>query len=82
MASVKTNLATLPSRVLKRDGREVVFDAAKIESAIRRAGQASGDYGDLESGLLTAQVVKVLAPASAKGACRTSRRYRTWSSRP
>jgi ribonucleoside-triphosphate reductase len=67
MASVKTNLATLPSRVLKRDGREVVFDAAKIESAIRRAGQASGDYGDLESGLLTAQVVKVLAHRFGQG---------------
>ena len=67
MASVKTNLATLPSRVLKRDGREVVFDAAKIESAIRRAGQASGEYGDLESGLLTAQVVKVLAHRFGQG---------------
>jgi len=31
-------LATLPSRVLKRDGREVPFDAGKIRSAIERAG--------------------------------------------
>ena len=61
MGNAPTNVATLPTRVMKRDGREVAFDAGKIESAIRRAGQASGEYGDLESGLLTAQVVKVLA---------------------
>ncbi len=54
-------LATLPTRVAKRDGAVVSFDAKKIESAIRRAGQASGDFADLEAGLLTAQVVKVLS---------------------
>ena len=54
-------LATLPTRIAKRDGTLVAFDARKIESAILRAGQASGDYGDLEAGLLTAQVVKVLS---------------------
>ncbi len=67
MGTAHANLATLPTRVLKRDGREVAFDAAKIESAIRRAGQASGDYGDLESSLLTAQVVKVLAHRFGNG---------------
>ncbi|HYN78701.1 MAG TPA: anaerobic ribonucleoside-triphosphate reductase, partial [Lamprocystis sp. (in: g-proteobacteria)] len=61
MGTVHTNIASLPLRVLKRDGLEVPFDAAKIESAILRAGQASGEYGDMESRLLTAQVVKVLA---------------------
>ena len=55
------NVAALPLRVVKRDGQEVAFDAAKIESAILRAGTASGEYGDLEARLLTAQVVKVLA---------------------
>ena len=54
-------LATLPTRVRKRDGREVPFDSRKIESAIRRAGQASGEFGELEAGLLTAQVVKVIS---------------------
>jgi anaerobic ribonucleoside-triphosphate reductase len=53
-------LATLPTRVRKRDGREVPFDASKIQSAILRAGQASGEFGDLEAGLLTAQVIKVI----------------------
>jgi len=54
-------LATLPVRVRKRDGQEVPFDAVKIESAIARAGRATGEFGDLEAALLTAQVVKVLA---------------------
>jgi ribonucleoside-triphosphate reductase len=61
METASTRLATLPTRVLKRDGREVSFDARKIESAILRAGQATGEFGELEAGLLTAQVIKVLA---------------------
>ncbi|MBK1730678.1 ribonucleoside triphosphate reductase [Thiococcus pfennigii] len=61
MGASSANLATLPTRVRKRDGQIVDFDATKIESAILRAGQASGEYGALEATLLTAQVVKVLA---------------------
>ena len=61
MTSRAANLATLPTRVVKRDGAEVPFDARKIESAILRAGRASGEYAELEAGLLTAQVVKVLS---------------------
>jgi ribonucleoside-triphosphate reductase len=61
MGTAQSQLATLPTRILKRDGRQVPFEAARIESAIRRAGQATGEFGDLESGLLAAQVVKVLA---------------------
>src|SRR5512139_1158969 len=51
---------TLPREVIKRDGRRAAFDAAKIRSAILRAGQASGEFGKAEADLLTAQVVKVL----------------------
>ena len=61
MTNRAANLATLPTRVLKRDGVKVAFDARKIESAILRAGQANGEYGELEASLLTAQVVKVLS---------------------
>jgi anaerobic ribonucleoside-triphosphate reductase len=61
MTSRANNLATLPTRVVKRDGAEVPFHAKKIESAILRAGRASGEYAELEAGLLTAQVVKVLS---------------------
>lgn len=61
METASTRLATLPTRVVKRDGVQVPFESRKIESAILRAGQATGEFGELEAGLLTAQVVKVLA---------------------
>ena len=61
MNPVHAKLATLPTRIRKRDGSEVPFDATRIESALLRAGQASGELDALEAGLLTAQVVKVLA---------------------
>jgi ribonucleoside-triphosphate reductase (formate) len=54
-------LAVLPTRIVKRDGDVVAFDAGKIESAILRAGRATGEFDELEAKLLTAQVVKVLA---------------------
>ena len=50
----------LPREVLKRDGRRLPFDAGKIRSAIARAGRASGEFGEDEAALLTAQVTKVL----------------------
>ncbi len=61
MSTAASRIATLPTRVLKRDGTQVQFDAHKIESAILRAGQATGEFGEPEAALLTAQVVKVLA---------------------
>jgi ribonucleoside-triphosphate reductase len=61
MPTAANRLAALPTRVLKRDSSEVPFDAGKIESAILRAGQASGEFGEPEAALLTAQVVKVLS---------------------
>ncbi len=53
-------IAVLPREVIKRDGRRVVFDAGKIRSAILRAGQVTGEFGEAEADLLTAQVSKVL----------------------
>jgi len=67
MSTPATSLATLPTRVTKRDGEQVVFDASKIESAIARAGQATGEFGEMEAQLLTAQVVKVLAHRYGEG---------------
>ncbi|MBK1703051.1 ribonucleoside triphosphate reductase [Halochromatium glycolicum] len=60
-------LLTLPTRVLKRDGEQVPFDGSKIESAILRAGQATGEFGEMEAQLLSAQVVKVLAHRYGNG---------------
>lgn len=43
--------------VIKRDGRLVTFDAAKIEAAIARAGQASGEFQPHEAERITRLVV-------------------------
>ncbi|MDA8128298.1 MAG: ribonucleoside triphosphate reductase [Betaproteobacteria bacterium] len=53
-------IAGMPREVIKRDGQRAAFDAAKIRSALLRAGQASGEFGADEADLLTAQVMKVL----------------------
>jgi len=46
--------------VHKRTGEYVPFDASKIHSALTRAGKATGEYGEDEAWILTAQVVKVI----------------------
>jgi ribonucleoside-triphosphate reductase len=60
LAPVRAHPA-MPAQVVKRDGTIVVFDAAKIADAIRRAGEATGEFSDEEAQRLTALVVKVLA---------------------
>ena len=57
----------LPTRVVKRDGGEASFEQGKILSAIQRAGQATGEFGDAEAQLLSAQVVKVLSHRFSTG---------------
>jgi len=46
--------------VVKRDGSTDPFATEKIRSAIRRAGEAAGEFDGEEAGLLTRQVLKVL----------------------
>ncbi|ODU04960.1 MAG: ribonucleoside triphosphate reductase, partial [Thiobacillus sp. SCN 63-1177] len=53
-------IAGMSGEVIKRDGQRAQFDVAKIRSALLRAGQASGEFGEAEADLLTAQVMKVL----------------------
>jgi len=60
-AVVAARAVQLPTRILKRDGRQVPFEAERIHSAILRAGQATGEFDADEARLLTAQVVKVIA---------------------
>ena len=55
------------SRIVKRDGTQVIFNSEKIMSAIRRAGEATGEYDADESALLTNQVTKVLRHRFSKG---------------
>ncbi len=61
-------VAHLPTEVIKRDGSHKRFDAAKIESALARAGTATGEFGADAAAQVTAQVIKVIAhryPGSA-----------------
>ncbi|MBQ6655659.1 MAG: ribonucleoside triphosphate reductase [Ottowia sp.] len=51
----------LPEAVIKRGGERVAFDAQRIRSALAKAGAATGEFGEEEAALLTAQAVKVLA---------------------
>jgi ribonucleoside-triphosphate reductase len=60
-AVVSPRTLHLPTRILKRDGRQVPFESERIFSALLRAGQATGEFGEDEARLLTAQVVKVIA---------------------
>ncbi len=46
--------------VTKRDGTLAPFDNTKIFNAINKAGTTTGEFGEEESQLLTAQVLKVL----------------------
>lgn len=50
----------MPGQVIKRDGRVAPFDGERIVSAVRRAGEATGEFGEDEARLLTAHVLKVL----------------------
>ena len=61
MSSAATRVARLPVRIRRRDGSETAFDSEKIANAIRRAGEATAEFGADEARLLTAQVVKVLS---------------------
>ena len=53
--------AAVPQRVAKRDGSLQAFNAAKIQSALARAGAATGEFGDDTAARLTGRVVAALA---------------------
>src|SRR3569623_2702092 len=53
-------IAAMPGEVIMRDGLRARFDVAKIRSALLRAGQAGGEFGEADADLLPAQVMKVL----------------------
>ncbi|MBE6448782.1 MAG: ribonucleoside triphosphate reductase [Alphaproteobacteria bacterium] len=56
VANEKINIES----VTKRDGTLAPFDSSKIYNAINKAGSSTGEFGEQESWLLTAQVLKVL----------------------
>ena len=61
MHAPDTQVAELPTHIRRRDGTEVPFDGNRIASAIRRAGEASGEFGAEQAADLTRRVIRVLA---------------------
>ncbi len=59
MPSVANEKINIES-VTKRDGTLAPFDSSKIYNAINKAGSTTGEFGEQESWLLTAQVLKVM----------------------
>ncbi|MDE2323905.1 MAG: ribonucleoside triphosphate reductase [Betaproteobacteria bacterium] len=51
---------SLPREVVKRNGVRVSFDPQKIVSALRRAGEATGEFGPDEAQELGDEAIKVL----------------------
>jgi ribonucleoside-triphosphate reductase len=49
-----------PAAVVKRDGKSVAYDRAKIESALARAGAATGEFPAQEAARIARQVVRAL----------------------
>lgn len=60
-AAPSPRVIRLPEAVIKRSGERRAFDAGRIRAALAKAGAATGEFGDEEAALLTAQAVKVLA---------------------
>ena len=46
--------------VIKRNGKEEVFDPGKITSAIGKAGEATGEFGHEMAQKLTVRVVNLI----------------------
>ena len=57
-----------PSTVIKRDGKTVRFNAAKIASAIARAGAAASEFGSEEAFRLAHRVTRTLAKRATRRA--------------
>ncbi len=51
---------TLPREVIKRNDLRVAFDPGKIRSALRRAGEATGEFGTEQAQILCDAAIKVL----------------------
>ena len=60
-AETNAGVADLPSAAIKRDGRRMAFDLAKIASAMRRAGAASGEFDGVQALALAQELGATLA---------------------
>ncbi len=72
-----TDLAT-PSHIIKRDHTRAAFELSRIESAISRAGQATGELGGPEAQLLARQVsIRLGRRGEAPTSRKSKMRWRT-----
>ncbi len=58
--TIRTEPSLLPSQIIKRDGRKMVFRAEKISQAILKAGRASGEFDKSEAKKLTIRVLNLI----------------------
>jgi len=49
-----------PGRILKRSGETAPFEIARIQTALRRAGQATRQFGDVEASVLAERVLTMI----------------------
>jgi ribonucleoside-triphosphate reductase (formate) len=61
-------LPQVPTRLFKRDGLLTTFEPRKIESAILRAGTASGEFGEDVAAELTQQILRTISFRNRKSA--------------
>jgi len=59
-------VASIPQRVVTRDGKIVKFDRSKIFNAIKKAGEATQEFGTETANSITAKVMKVLMHRHSK----------------
>lgn len=55
------------TKIIKRDGREVPFEMAKLVGAIGKAGVQTGEFGEKEAKRLAEIVVSIIDKANAPG---------------
>ncbi len=58
---IKTKRISLPRQLVKRDGRQVSFDPARIVTAIEKAGRATAEFEIREARRIARQVLRVIA---------------------
>lgn len=55
------------TQIQKRDGRLVPFDARKIESAILKAGRATGEFGEAIAKKMTVRILSLAQMTLSNG---------------
>ncbi|MDP2587819.1 MAG: ribonucleoside triphosphate reductase, partial [bacterium] len=67
MVKNSATTATTSLSVTKRDGSTVAFDKERIAKAIIKAGEATGEFGQVEAGKVTERIVHFISKAHPSG---------------